>query len=364
MNLLSVALIDWLAANAEELDSHADNALEVLPRLAGAGLLKIGVPASLGGDGRKVAAAVDCIAQVAEYSQTAAFVLWAQRTFVEYVLQSGSQALQDRCLADLLEGRIAGATGLSNAMKYLGGTESLQILVKENSRGWTASGNVPWATNLHPAGFLLAVAAINTDSGRPGVYAIPFPAEGFHRNADLNLVGLRSSNTASAKLESVTISREWLIAENALTFLPRVRPAFLGLQCALAIGLASRSLAEARQRAKTRSVLASETEKLELQLRRTRTQMLEGLANGRFSREARELFAIRIELSEMATAAVQAELRARGGAAYMTDRNEGFARRLREAAFLPIVTPSLAQIMEELAQSSTSGSAPETIVTF
>lgn len=81
MNLLSVALTEWLAANAEELDSHADNALEVLPRPAEAGLLKIGVPASLGGDGRKVAAAVDCIAQVAEYSQTAAFVLWAQRTF-------------------------------------------------------------------------------------------------------------------------------------------------------------------------------------------------------------------------------------------------------------------------------------------
>ncbi|SPK75988.1 conserved protein of unknown function (plasmid) [Cupriavidus taiwanensis] len=361
MNFLNVALTAWLAGNAEELDSHAGNALEVLPRLAEAGLLKIGVPASLGGDGRAVAAAVDCIAQVAEYSQTAAFVLWAQRTFVEYVLQSRSPALQDRCLADLLEGRIAGATGLSNAMKYLGGTESLQIVVKENSRGWTASGNVPWATNLHPAGFLLAVAAINTDSGRPGVYVIPFPTAGLHRNADLDLIGLRSSNTASAKLESVAILREWLIAEDALTFLPRVRPAFLGLQCALAIGLATRSLAEARRKSRAHTVLASDIENLELQLRRTRAQMLEGLASGRFSREARELFAIRIELSETATAAVQVELRARGGVAYMTDRNEGFARRLREAAFLPIVTPSLAQIREELAQSSTSGNVPEPI---
>ena len=39
-----------------------------------------------------------------------------------------------------------------------------------------------------------------------------------------------------------------------------------------------------------------------------------------------------------------------GGAAYLKPAGDGFARRWREAAFLPIVTPSLVQLKTELAK--------------
>ena len=42
------------------------------------------------------------------------------------------------------------------------------------------------------------------------------------------------------------------------------------------------------------------------------------------------------------------ELQASGGKAYLQDRDTNFARRWRESAFVPIITPSLTQLQVEL----------------
>jgi alkylation response protein AidB-like acyl-CoA dehydrogenase len=97
--------------------------------LARAGVLRIGVPASLGWAGGDTSDAIAALAAVAERSITAAFVFLGQRTFIEFLLQTQNAALQEQLLAPLLNGTIAGATGLSNAMKYLSGIEALQVEV-------------------------------------------------------------------------------------------------------------------------------------------------------------------------------------------------------------------------------------------
>jgi hypothetical protein len=45
---------------------------------------------------------------------------------------------------------------------------------------------------------------------------------------------------------------------------------------------------------------------------------------------------------------VQLELSAAGGSAYLTQPGESFQRRLREVAFIPIITPSLVQLKTAL----------------
>jgi heme oxygenase len=47
--------------------------------------------------------------------------------------------------------------------------------------------------------------------------------------------------------------------------------------------------------------------------------------------------------------AVGLELQASGGRAYLTGPGEGFAHRWREAAFIPVITPSLVQLHAALA---------------
>ncbi|WP_420997371.1 acyl-CoA dehydrogenase family protein [Cupriavidus sp. 30B13] len=361
---LPADLAQWLAAHADGLDSGAADPAGVLPRLAQAGLFRIGVPQAQGGSGGTTTDAVEAVAAVAGYSQTAAFVLWGQRAFIEYVLHTPNRALAARLLPALLDGSLAGATGLSNAMKFLGGIEALQVSVEARAQdgdthaGWLVGGVVPWATNLHPAGFAVAVAAADT-AGHAGVYAIPSGLPGVLRSADLDLIGLRSSYTASVRFDGVALDAGWLLHEDAHQFLPRVRPAFLGLQCGLAIGLARRAIAAAQGRPDGgRSVLDGERDALAAELAGAARALHDGLERGDFLAAPRALFGLRIRLVELAMAAVQLELQARGGAGYLHGRTDGFARRWREAAFLPIVTPSLVQLKTELArQAAQSGQA-------
>ncbi len=99
----------------------------ILPRLADADVLRIGVPRAQGGLGGHINDAVGAIAAVSSHSLAAGFVFWGHRTLIEYLLQSPNERLRDRLLPDLLSGRRAGATGLSNAMKFLSGVEALEI---------------------------------------------------------------------------------------------------------------------------------------------------------------------------------------------------------------------------------------------
>jgi alkylation response protein AidB-like acyl-CoA dehydrogenase len=111
----------WLASVADGLDTGAESASVVLPRLAGAGLAAAGVPSQRGGSGGDIVDGVAAVSAVAQQSLTAAFVLWGHRTYIEYLLQSPNAALGEELLPELLSGSLAGATGLSNAMKFLSG---------------------------------------------------------------------------------------------------------------------------------------------------------------------------------------------------------------------------------------------------
>ncbi|MES2026239.1 MAG: acyl-CoA dehydrogenase family protein [Pseudomonadota bacterium] len=339
----------WLRDNADGLDQTQDLAEEILPRLAAAGLFGIGVPQSLGGSGGDVRDAISAVADIAEYSLTAAFVFWGHRTFIEYLLHSPNHALAERQVASLVRGERAGATGLSNAMKFLSGIESLQIIATPQDEGWQLDGSLAWVTNLRKAGFIAAAAVASTTDAPPAIVSFDSGYKGVQRSADLNLMALRSSNTAAVKLQSVRIDPIDVIHADARQYLPAVRPSFLGLQCGMSIGLARASLDAAHSlSAASRNQLTARIEELQRLLADTVAQLFEGVDDGRFKTKAAALFRIRILLAEIVQQAVSLELQASGGRAYLQDGDKSFARRWRESAFVPIVTPSLTQLQIEL----------------
>jgi alkylation response protein AidB-like acyl-CoA dehydrogenase len=353
---LDAALVDWLDAHAAQLDTDPASASALLPRLAAAGVFGVGVPVRLGGAGGSIVDAIGLLADVAEHSLAAAFVFWGHRTFIEYLLHSPNEALAARLLPDLLTGRLGGATGLSNAMKYLAGIDSLQCQVREDDGGqggYRLDGVLPWVTNLRKEGFVVALAAANTARGRPGIFAVPHDATGLVRSADLALIALQGTNTAAVKLEGIALGAEWELHPDADQFLPRVRPAFLGLQCGLSLGLARASLRAAGACADGHGpVLEPEIAALTAALDTHRSTLLDGVADGTFQQQPARLFKLRIALAELVGDAVQLELQARGGRAYLSTHTAGFDRRLREAAFVPIVTPSLVQLKTQLAAAA------------
>lgn len=342
---------NWLSASADGLDSGAEPAAGVLPQLTGSGATSIGVPTAVGGAGGDIGDAIVAVAAVAQHSLAASFMLWGHRTYIEYLLQSPNRELAERQLPDLLAGRVAGATALSNAMKFLAGIEALQISAQPDGDKLVLDGKMAWVTNLRPAGFHVAAAVERNDDGPAFIVSLNHDDEGIARSDDLDLMAMRSSDTAAVVVSQVRVGHDRIITANAVEWLARVRPAFVGLQCGMSIGLARRSLEEAFSAAGIgRGVLAEPLNALQARLDRAETALLAGVRSRKFETNAVPLFELRIELAEIAAEAVSLELQAAGGRAYLTEPGRGFARRWREAAFVPIITPSLVQLKTVLAQ--------------
>jgi len=356
MTMLDDILTLWLEERAEALDADAALAGALVPRLALAQIFKTGVPASAGGSGDRPSAAIGVVADLARYSMSAAFVFWAQRALIECVLASPNRALVQRLLPSLLAGELAGAPGLSNAMKFLGGLGQLQTRFTSDADGFTLNGKVSWATNLQRQGFVLALAAGNQEGTDTSVFALPSDADGLTREPDLDLTGLRGTSTAALRLAGVRLGEDWQLHPQAKAFLPGVRPMFVGMQCGLGLGLARASLHGARAALDDgHSVLFGELEALEAQIRDLWEALSTGVDSERLRERPPELLGLRMRMVEIATDAVQLELQALGGRAYLRGENGGFARRWREAAFLPVVTPTLAQLKAECARAQVAG---------
>jgi alkylation response protein AidB-like acyl-CoA dehydrogenase len=204
-------------------------------------------------------------------------------------------------------------------------------------------------TNLQPSGFDVAVAVQGEGNAPAFVASLSSDDEGLQRSADLDLLGLRASSTAAITIDSVQIAADRILDHDAKTWLPKVRPAFLGLQCGLSIGLARRAIAETeRQLSSGRDILAGPVKSLAKDLARTQAMLSEGLSDSSFESRPAPLFRLRIRLAELAAEAVQLELSASGGKAYLSQPGRDFQRRLREVAFIPVITPSLVQLKTAL----------------
>lgn len=351
------ALHDWLARYADTLDQSESLADEVMPALAAHGCFKAGVPVAMNGAGGDVRDAILGIADIARHSLTAAFVYWGQRSFIEYLLQSPNAALRERLLPDLLDGTLAGATGLSNAMKFLSGMEPLQINAVPDGDGWNLDGKLAWITNLRPQRFVAAAAVAPVNAAPPAIVMFESHATGVHRSDNLQLIALRGSHTAAVRIEQVAVPPANIISADAPAWLPRVRPAFLGMQCGMSIGLAQASLdaaAKAAGAATGRGQLADDIGAAREALAQHTAQLLDGVVSGRFVTDAPAMFKLRIGLAGIVRDAVTLELHAKGGHAYLEAQQDGFARRLRESAFIPVITPSITQLQAALAKHAGS----------
>jgi alkylation response protein AidB-like acyl-CoA dehydrogenase len=351
MNAQSEAeLAAWLDTNALSLDTEARLAAELLPRLAASGVVGVGVAAADGGSGGDVVDGVEAVAAVSARSLAAGFVLWGHRSYMEYLLHSPNTALQEELLPKLLAGHVAGASGLSNAMKFLCGLEELQVSARQKADRFLLDGRLPWVTNLRSQGFHVAAAVAYEDGRGAFIASLGHDDPGHVRSADLDLMGLRATNTAAITMTNVEIPAGRIIHPDANVWIPVVRPRCLGLQCGMSIGLARRALGEARGYLNpARGTLAEPVADLAKALANEERKLREGLRSGYFETKPAELFRVRIALAEIAAQALALELQATGGRAYLTGSGAGFARRWREAAFIPVITPSLVQLKTVLA---------------
>lgn len=347
MTTLSPELISWLEQYANDLNQSNQYADQLFQRLIDEGIFKVGVPVEFGGVGGTAQQAVEITQKLANYSLVAGFISWGHRTVISNLLKSDNARPRERWLADLLNGKLSGGSGLSNAVKFLSGIEELQVKIIEQHGKFYLQGRLPWVSNLSANGFITVFVAEYADKHQPPVIiALPSEAEGVVRSAELELVGVQGSNTVAVELNNVELDPSWILSNNAQAYIAQIRPLFLAQQCAMAFGLAERALAEvAKSVANHRSILASELQVQQAKLQQLRTQLAVGLAQeGYFVENPKVLFQIRIEIVDVVLQSLALELQTSGGRSYLAQGGTEFIRRWCEGAFLPVVTPSVVQL--------------------
>lgn len=352
MTYFSTDFLNWLDANAEQIDQTSGGpADELLKRIADEGIYRIGIPEEYGGTGGDKTQLIDAISELGQHSLTAAFISWGHANFIDNIFHADNPYIRETYLNDLLSGEVAGATGLSNAVKFLSKLEELNVTISEENGKRYLSGQLPWVTNVRSDHFVaIFCAGFDVDTKKPIIVTIPSTAEHFTRTEDLEFVALQGANTAALVFDKTPLKDEWILSNDAVSFIAQNRPSFLGFQFGLAFGLAERSLDEVEKSLPYRKVLKDEWQVSSDKLNTIKEKLYQGLlSDGDFVKFPKKLFQLRIDIVDVVAQSLLLELQAGGGRGYLSNSESGFIRRWNEGAFLPIVSPSAVQLRHILA---------------
>jgi alkylation response protein AidB-like acyl-CoA dehydrogenase len=340
---LTSQIADDVAGDAAVLDHGERDTRVGVTRLAQAGLIGQGAPDNHDGALPAMAAT---IAQLAGQCLSTAFSVWAHRMTLEYLTAADTPWARSAAL-DLHNGDALGVTGMASAFKDAAGCGSLDLAATPVEGGYRLSGTLRWASNLYPDSVMVTAALL--DSGEKIVVALPLAAPGVAIGDHFDLLALGSTASSTVALDDVFISNGQVLSRDIGSFLAQVRPTFLVLQSALCVGLARRCLDEAAAGLSgVNSVFAAEFDSLTAELINAESKVaaFAESVGGPATPGKRDLLEVRLAAAELVSAAAALEIRTAGGKGYA--RRTDASRRFREAAFIPVQSPSEGQLRWEL----------------
>jgi hypothetical protein len=339
---LAANVLDEIASNAAALDEGDRDTRDNLGLLARDGLLRLGAPGNRD-NGLPAMAAV--IADVAGHCLSTAFSVWAHRMTLEYLTAAATPWSLDTA-ARLTGSGPLGVTGMASAFKDAAGCGAIDIAATPSHGGYRLNGALRWASNLYPDSVL--VTAAQTVSGDKVVVALPLATDGVTVGNHFELLALGSTASSSIALEDVHVGDEQILSRDVGAFLDSVRPTFLVLQSAMCVGLAHRCLDEvASNLSGVNSAFSAEFDLLAGELDHAEGQVRSfAAAVGGSTPSKHDLLTLRLAAADVVSAAAALEIRTAGGKGYA--RRTHSSRRFREAAFIPVQSPSEAQLRWEL----------------
>ena len=342
--VLDDALLTEVAASAADVDANTRPASAVLAQLAERSLLDSGLTGGSPSD--DVRPMAEMIAGIAEECVSSAFSVWAHRMVLEYVARGHRSARTDKLFDDLSAARRVGATAMAAGLKSLAGLGEVDIVATRTGDGWSLSGPVAWASNLVEGSVFVAPA--RTPDGGTLVVWVDTDAPGVTVRPVRGLLALDSTASGSLRLEDVAVHDDQVLSTDLRSYARDFRPTFLVLQSAFCVGLIRRSLAEATTSLARgdNSALVTDVERLDADAGRLLSTWVR-LASDVGSGSPREHLQLRLDASHLAGRATRLEATLAGGRGYL--RTSGTSRRFREAAFLPVQSPSEGHLRWELA---------------
>lgn len=317
--------------------------LPALERLGRAGLLDLGTELP-----ERLVIQFEVLSTLAEQSLSIAFSAWAHRMVAEYVAVDTSTSLYEKLAPRLATAELIGSTAMAPALKANLGLGSVGLTAHRSGGSLIVDGSVAWASNLYPDRVVI-VAAVEVDGGGHAVVALTPETTGVASAPIPPLLALDATRSSAVVVDEARIPLNHVLSWDLPGFLSRVRPVFLVLQTAFCLGLAAGSLRESAKIEATGfdTVLAGDRDEIEGEYARLRGRASAAATNPGDS--IADLIRLRLEAATLAQRAVGLEARLVGGRGYLA--SSGVSRRYREAAFLPIQSPTEAQLRWELSCS-------------
>jgi len=318
-----------------ETDTRRDVAL-----LGSLGLLDLGFGES------PLAEMVAVIEDVSAESLSAGFGVWAHRMCLEYV-DRGPASVRDRYRDRLAAGTTIGVTAMAAGLRQAAGLGEVPLIATAADGGIEVSGPIRWASNVFDDAVIVFPA--RGDAGSTYVAVIDADTSGVGINPAPDLLALGATASTSLVLDRVFVPESQLVSTGLTSFCRSIRPTFLALQTSFCSGIAGASLTEgAALLTGLGAEFADEHATLADDYRSLRNRLYDFAARID-DVPVRDLIQLRLDGSHVAVAATRLEATLRGGAGYAAKHPTN--RRFREAAFLPIQSPSEGQLRWELSQS-------------
>ena len=329
--------VQSIAARAAAIDDASADLRDDLAALGGAGLLRLGL------DSGDLPDMVRVIVDVSAVSLAVGFSTWAHRLALHY-LHLAPNPLRDNEFDAIASGGRFGVTAMAAGLRYVSGFGDLPVVARRDGDGLRISGPIRWASNVFPGALIVAPA--RTERGDTFVVAIDADADGATVNPPPKLMALNATASTSLHLDDVAVPADRVVSSDLHGFVAQIRPTFLLLQTAFCVGVGGAALGAAAERHRGNG--AQFTDELAALDRASNehTDKLYRWAAEPGSASPADQGARRQHAARLAVDATPREVTLTGGAGYAWGHPAN--RRFREAAFLPIQSPSEGQLRWEL----------------
>ena len=328
------SILETVSEKAKAVDAGTEDARYILPILAEADLLDT-----------DLLTAARTVREISRRDLSVGFTIWAHLMTQTYLANANKPAAS-AVERSLRSGARPGITGMAAAFKEFAGCGEIELTATPVEGGYRVTGKLNWASNLYDDAVL--VTAVRTDDGDRLLIFVESGAEGLTFGKPFGLLGLNATASAWVSLENVFVPESQVLTHDFDAFILQVRPTFVVLQIAECIGVAEAAIAAASERLfGVNATFADEVQDIAAKISdiiARQENIITRVGNSDISPV--ELLELRLDAAEVAVAAANVEVRVAGGAGYA--KSSPASRRFREAAFIPVQSPSEAQLRWEL----------------
>ena len=354
-----------LAPRVAAIDLEGEYPEAFLRRIGAQGAFAGAVAPEHGGGGEGLRHVIERMAKIGETCLSTAFLHWCQTACARYIQLSGNRAAQAEFLPGLADGSQLGGTGLSNTFKSCCEIERFLLSARRVEGGYVVNGTLPWVSNLGEDHVFVTGCPVEGD-GRLAFFIVQCRQPGFRLVHGVQFTALEGTRTLACQFRDVFIpdSRVLAHAETSAAYLARIQPGMILAQLGRGVGLirdcirliesAGRTHAhvnrfETVQAGELRQELAA----AEAEVFRLAARIDAGFPDAEQPSVLLDVLRVRLAGGELALRAAQAAMLHQGARGYL--RAATAQRRLREAYFVAIVTPSLKHLRREIARREGRG---------